>query len=253
MITVQNLSYAVKGKPLLHALTMQVARGETLGLIGPNGSGKSTLLRLLAGLLRPATGRVHLQGRPLDTLTRRAIAQQVALVEQHADTAEKLTARQAVELGRTPWLTALSPWSEADDSIVSAALATVAMQDHATRPWATLSGGERQRLHIARALAQRPELLLLDEPTNHLDIRHQLSILRLVSSLPVTSVIALHDLNQAMGCDRVAVLHQGRLLAIGPPADVLTPACLRDVFGVMARSLTDPADGSTHLRFAPIA
>jgi iron complex transport system ATP-binding protein len=117
------------------------------------------------------------------------------------------------------------------------------------RTWRSLSGGERQRVHIARALAQRPQILLLDEPTNHLDIQHQLSILQVVHALPVTTVIALHDLNQALTCDRLAVLERGRLVALGAPVEVLTPKRLQDTFGVQAHYLVDPYDGAQILRF----
>ena len=119
----------------------------------------------------------------------------------------------------------------------------------ADAPWATLSGGERQRISIARALAQRPRLLLLDEPTNHLDIHHQLSLLRLIAGLPVTVIVALHDLNQAMGCDRLGVMAGGRMVASGPPAAVLDDARLAGTFRVGARRLTDPVDAATLLRF----
>ncbi|MNF94718.1 Hemin import ATP-binding protein HmuV [compost metagenome] len=103
-------------------------------------------------------------------------------------------------------------------------------------------------MHIARALAQRPRILLLDEPTNHLDIQHQLAILQVVHALPVTTVIALHDLNQALACDRLAVLEKGRLVALGKPMEVLTPQRLLDTFGVHAHYLIDPFDGAQILR-----
>ena len=120
------------------------------------------------------------------------------------------------------------------------------------RAWRNLSGGERQRVHIARALAQRPQILLLDEPTNHLDIQHQLTILKGVQDLPVTTLIALHDLNQALTCDRLAVLDRGRLVALGKPLEVLTPQRLHETFGVQAHYLTDPFDGAQILRLRPI-
>jgi iron complex transport system ATP-binding protein len=144
---------------------------------------------------------------------------------------------------------ALSPWSAADDAIVDQALQAVGMAHLAQRLWHSLSGGERQRVHIARALAQRPQVLLLDEPTNHLDIQHQLSLLQQVQALPVTTLVALHDLNQALTCDRVAVLDQGRLVALGKPEAVLTPERLLSTFGVHAHYLTDPFDGARILRF----
>jgi iron complex transport system ATP-binding protein len=172
----------------------------------------------------------------------------MAVVEQHAQTGDAISLLEAVELGRTPWLSALTPWSDDDDRIVAQAIADVHLQHLAHRAWHTLSGGEQQRGHIARALAQRPQVLLLDEPTNHLDIQQQLSILRLVQDLPVTTVVALHDLNQALGCDRLAVMDGGRLVALGSPFDVLSPELLGDVFGVRGHWLVDPYDGARLLR-----
>ena len=249
LLEAERLGWSVRGRALVDDVSLQVAEGEMLGLVGPNGSGKSTLLRLLSGVLAPHRGSVRLDGRPLAALGRRAVAQMLAVVSQQVESADRLTVRDAVELGRTPFLSALRPWAAADDAAVNAALAAVDMLELAARDWATLSGGERQRAHIARALAQQPRLLLLDEPTNHLDIHHQLDILHLVASLPVTSVVALHDLNQAMRCDRVLVMQAGRAVALGPPAAVLTPALLRRVFDVRAAFITDPADGHAVIRF----
>ena len=248
-ITARRLGWSAGGRAIVAEVSLEIAPGETFGLVGPNGSGKSTLLRLLAGLAPRATGEVLLDGAPLGGLGRREIARRVALVEQQAETAEAITVRDAVELGRTPWLDALAPFSAADSQIVEGALAAVGMAAMAGRVWSTLSGGERQRVHIARALAQRPRALLLDEPTNHLDIHHQISLLRLATRVPATVVMALHDLNQAMGCDRLGVMAEGRLIASGPPAEVLTPALLREVFRVRATPLRDPADGATLFRF----
>lgn len=244
-----GLGFKVRDAQLLHDVNLQVQRGETLGIVGPNGSGKSTLLKLLAGLRAPSQGEVHLGNTALKRLPRRDIARQLAVVEQQADTSDAINVFDAVALGRTPWLSALSPWSNTDTAIVQQALADVDATHLSTRNWRSLSGGERQRVHIARALAQRPQLLLLDEPTNHLDIQHQLTLLGLVQALPVTTLIALHDLNQALTCDRLAVLERGRLVALGAPLQVLTPARLRDTFGVQAHYLTDPFDGAQVLRF----
>ncbi|WJS86959.1 ABC transporter ATP-binding protein [Paracoccus sp. TOH] len=243
------LGWKAGPRRIVEDVTLEIASGETFGLIGPNGSGKSTLLRLIAGLLPRAEGEVRLDGTSLSRLSRRQIARRIALVEQQADTDESLSVRAAVELGRTPWLSALQPLGAADAQIVDQALAAVGMAQMTGAHWPTLSGGERQRVHIARALAQRPRLLLLDEPTNHLDIHHQLALLRLVDRLPVTVILALHDLNQAMGCDRLGVMADGRLIACGRPRDVLTPARLARTFRVGATALTDPADHATLLRF----
>ncbi|BES73614.1 ABC transporter ATP-binding protein [Marinobacter nanhaiticus D15-8W] len=245
----EHLHWSVHGRKLLADVSLAIEPGETFGLIGPNGSGKTTLLRLLAGLRKPRQGRVLLNDRSLIGMHQREIAQSIALVEQQAETTERLTVRQAVELGRTPFLSALRQWSDRDESIVSQALTDVDMLHFADRLWHTLSGGERQRVHIARALAQQPKILLLDEPTNHLDVHHQLSILTLVRQLPMTVVIALHDLNQAMDCDRLAAMEGGRLVALGTPSEVLTTERLRRTFGVQADIIDDPVDGSRIMRF----
>ncbi|MEE5145001.1 ABC transporter ATP-binding protein [Pseudomonas alliivorans] len=243
-----GLGYSVRGATLLRDVDLSIAQGETLGIVGPNGSGKSTLLKLLSGIHEPSSGQVTIGERPLSSLNRRDIARALAVVEQQAETSDAITVLDAVELGRTPWLSALAPWSDNDDRIVRQALVDVDMLPFIKRAWHTLSGGERQRVHIARALAQRPGILLLDEPTNHLDIQHQLTILGLVKALPVTTVIALHDLNQALDCDRVVIMEKGRMVALGAPAEVLTPERLLDTFGVIGRWLTDPFDGSRILR-----
>lgn len=247
-----NLSWSIKGTPIVQGVDLNVRPGETLGLVGPNGSGKSTLIKLLSGLLQPEAGEVYLNGHRLAGMRRRDIAQSLAVVEQHADTTDAVSVVDAVELGRTPWLSALAPWSAVDDAIVSQALEQVDADHLRDRPWQGLSGGERQRVHIARALAQKPSVLLLDEPTNHLDIAHQLAIFELIRSLSLTTLIALHDLNQALGCDRVGVMEAGRLVALGRPQEVLTPQCLKQTFGVEAHYLTDPVDGSRLLHLRPV-
>ena len=236
------------GRAILDGIDLTLVPGERLGIVGPNGSGKSTLLRLLAGIDRPSRGSVTLGGACMRRLSRRAVARRLAFVEQRAETADRLTVRDAVELGRTPHLDALRPFGPVDAAVVDAALARVDMAPLADRLWHTLSGGERQRAHIARALAQEPEVLLLDEPTNHLDIRHQIALLALIRRLGVTAVMALHDLNHAcLCCDRVLILRAGRAMALGPPAEVLTPARIRAVFGVEVVVHIDPEDGARSL------
>ncbi|MFG3258620.1 ABC transporter ATP-binding protein [Streptomyces sp. NPDC048172] len=236
------------GRLLVDGVTLALRPGETVGLLGPNGSGKSTLLRLLSGVLAASTGVVTLDGRPLPEVGRRATARRVAAVEQHAHTRTELTVRDVVALGRIPHRRAWSPAPDPGAPAVTAALARTGLTDRAAQSWHTLSGGERQRAQIARALAQEPRELLLDEPTNHLDIQHQLDLLDLVVSLPVTTVIALHDLNlAAMYCDRLLVLRDGRTVAEGTPADVLTPSLVQDVYGV--RTEITHAPGHPVIRF----
>jgi iron complex transport system ATP-binding protein len=243
-LSARNVTWSAGATPILRGVTLDVMPGEFLGIVGPNGSGKTSLLSLLAGVRRPRSGEVLLAGVPCHRLGRREVARRLALVEQQAETAESITARQAVELGRTPHLGALTPGAPADDAIVDRVLDEVGMRPFAGRIWQTLSGGERQRLHIARALAQEPSILLLDEPTNHLDISHQIGLLQLVQEQSLTVVAALHDLNHAaMFCTRIAIMQAGRIVAVGRPGAVLTAELILDVFGVQAEVETDDEGG----------
>ncbi|MEU0375952.1 ABC transporter ATP-binding protein [Streptomyces cyaneofuscatus] len=240
------------GRLILDGVDITPPPGATVGLIGPNGSGKSTLLRILAGLLAPDTGTVTLDGDPLAALGRRTVARRIAVVDQHAVTQVDLSVLDVVRLGRIPHRRAWSAPDRADEEAVTYALRRTGLTDRAAQSWHTLSGGERQRVQIARALAQQPRELLLDEPTNHLDIQHQLELLALVAELPLTSVIALHDLNlAAMFCDRITVMKAGRVIAGGTPAEVITEELIEDVYGVRAVVTPDGPDGRPSVRFLP--
>ncbi|EWS79676.1 histidinol phosphatase [Brachybacterium phenoliresistens] len=239
-----RVSWRRGGALVVDGVTLAPQPGQTVGLLGPNGSGKSSLLRLLQGVSRPDAGTVLLDDEPIQAQGRRAVARRVAAVTQHAETDTDITVHDVVRLGRTPHRSLFGGGSAADETAIRAALDRVGLTDKADRLWRTLSGGERQRAHIARALAQEPRELLLDEPTNHLDIRHQLDLLHLVSTLEVTSIVAIHDLNlAAMFCDAVLVLDRGRAVAAGTPAQVLTPQLIREVYEVEAEVTHDPATG----------
>ncbi len=248
-----GVTRSVQGQAIVSDISLTLRPGETLGLIGPNGSGKSTLLNMMAGLVQPSRGEVRLAGQSMARLRRREIARTVAFVAQQAETSDRICVRDAVELGRTPWLDALRPWGPEDDEAVSEALSAVGMLDMAWRDWSTLSGGERQRIHIARAHAQRPQVLILDEPTNHLDIYHQIGILDLINTLPVTTLIALHDLHHALHCDRLMAMKAGRCVALGPPTEVLTTALIREIFAVEAELISHPTGGGPVLAFQRLA
>lgn len=243
-----QVSWTRSGRLVLDDVAVEPAPGATVGLLGPNGSGKSSLLKLLAGVDRPSSGTVHLDGEPLARMPRRALARRVAMVSQHSETELHITVRDVVRLGRIPYTGTIG--ADPDGAAaVDAALAATGLRDMTDRYWHMLSGGERQRVQIARALAQDPDHLLLDEPTNHLDIAHQLEILALVRQLDVTTVVALHDLNlAAMFCDHVVVLSGGRIVASGTPAEVLTERLIGAVYGVRCRVSVE--DGLPHVRFA---
>ncbi|MEU4508174.1 ABC transporter ATP-binding protein [Nonomuraea wenchangensis] len=245
-----DVRWTAQGRPIVDGITVDFPPGGLTGLLGPNGSGKSTFLRLLAGLLRPRGGTVLLDGHDLDGLPRRDVARRLAVVAQEVSTDAELTVLEVALLGRIPHHRRLAA-PTGDDDLVRARRALrrcgVAGLEH--RRWSTLSGGERQRVNIARALAQEPTELLLDEPTNHLDIAHQLALLDLLTATPVTVVTALHDLNlAAQYCDQLLLLHEGRLVAAGPPGQVLTEETVERVYQVQAE-ITRSAAGHPSLRF----
>ncbi|NEA89924.1 ABC transporter ATP-binding protein [Streptomyces sp. SID7958] len=249
-LAADRVSRALDGRLIVDGVSLTPRPGSVTGVLGPNGSGKSTLLRLLSGVLAPASGIVTLDGRPLGDWGRRAVARRVAVVEQHSDTLVELTVLDVVRLGRIPHRRAWTPATAADEEAVRSALERTGLTGRADQPWHTLSGGERQRVQIARALAQEPRELLLDEPTNHLDIQHQLDLLKLIVELPVTSVVALHDLNlAAMYCDQVVVLRGGRVVAAGTPGDTLTEPLIADVYGVRTEVTRSGPGDRPHIRF----
>ena len=251
-----RVTISVGGSVLVDGVDCSVPRGSLTALVGPNGAGKSTLLRSLAAIVRPDSGSVHFEDENLLTLSRRDRARTAAIVEQDASTEVALTVRAVVELGRLPHQ---SLWRDDDTdaaTIVTAALDAVGMADFEPRNFSTLSGGERQRIMLARALAQQPRLLVLDEPTNHLDIGAQLDVLGLLQRLAgqgVTVLAALHDLGLAATyADHVIVLRAGQVVAAGPTASTLTPALIRDVYGVDANILTNPATGRPIIAFSAL-
>jgi len=257
-LTIAGVRTRLGGQWVIDGIDATPPEGALTGLLGPNGAGKTTLLRLVAGLLVPEHGAVLVgpdapdadaEPVPVHTLGRRARARRIALLEQESASAVPLTVREVVSLGRIPYRTL---WGADDDGgAVGRALEHAQASHLADRPWSELSGGEQQRVHIARALAQEPELLLLDEPTNHLDVSAQLNLLAFVRDLRVTTIAALHDLNLAAAfCEHVLVLSRGRLAAAGHPREVLTPGLVREVYGVECDVLTNPRTGRPVIAFS---
>lgn len=247
-IDAQAVTFSVEARRLLDRVDLQAKRGQFVGLIGPNGAGKSTLLRAISSVLRIEEGVISLEGEDLRSLSAKRIASTLALVPQIAPYTQGFTTFELVLMGRYPHLGRLQVEGEDDDRIAGEAMRLTETDRFAERTLDTLSGGERQRVFIARALAQEPRVLLLDEPTSNLDILHQLKIMTLVRELVddgLTAVAAIHDLNLAARfCDRLVVLAEGRVLAEGPAADVLTPGTIEDAFGVRSEVYCDPATGA---------
>jgi len=238
-------------RDVLRSVDLSLARGDLVALVGTNGSGKTTLLRLLTGLLRPDAGVVRFEGRPVAAWRRVDLARRVAVLPQQLDLPVGFRVAELVGMGRAPHARRLFASTEADERAVARALVDAGALELADRFAEELSGGERQRLLVAMALAQEPDLLLLDEPTLHLDLAHQVALLgairRLRGQRGLTVLAVLHDLNLAAAfAPRVAILDEGRVVADGPPAEVLTPDLVRRVFGVHVDEARTP-DGRRHL------
>ncbi|RPI93196.1 MAG: ABC transporter ATP-binding protein [Chloroflexi bacterium] len=248
MLQVNSLSVSYDSRVVLKDLTFSVEAGEILGVIGPNGAGKTTLIRALSGVVVPSMGEVRVGGTPLERLKPGERARRVAVVPQARSLPPAFTGWELVLLGRTPHLNWLGHVSRCDEERVRQALERARALDLAPRRLGELSGGEQQRLLLARALAQEAPLLLLDEPTTHLDLQYQFSLLDQVRDLArsekLAVVIAIHDLNLVSRyADRVALLVEGELRALGRPADVLQPELLGQVYNLPLQVLHNTASG----------
>ena len=260
MLRVDDVSFEytkgpLTGPPVLDHVSIDIARGAVVGIIGPNGSGKTTLLRLLSGTRRPSAGQILIDEVPLQHLTRRAVAQRLAVVPQETQLAFDYTVLEMVLMGRHPHLKLFE--LEGPDDFATArdalqATGTAALED---RLFSTLSGGEKQRVVIAAALAQSSEILLLDEPTASLDLGYQLEVASLVTRLNhergVTIVVSTHDLNLAATiCHQIVMLRRGRVIASGSTTEVFTPDNIRQLYDVEADVQRHQPSG--HLVVVPV-
>jgi len=248
-IALEGVSFSYGENEVLSAVTFALGSGEFVGIIGPNGSGKSTLLRIMAGILRPSSGVVTMAGRPMQNLSRREIARSVAVVPQETTFVFPFTALEVVLMGRSPHLGRFGIEGEDDLEVARQAMEATDTWFLRDRTMEEVSGGEKQRVIVARALAQKPEILLLDEPTNALDIRHQVDIYQLLQRLHdesgLTIVLISHDLNlSARACERLILLHRGRIQCDGGPDEVITSALLSEVYETELEVHTDPATGA---------
>lgn len=250
-LELDGISVVTEGRSLVRDLSLEVGSGRVVGLVGPNGSGKSTALRCVYRALRPSSGAVRVGGDDLSRLTMRRSAQTVAAMTQDGAVDLDFTVEEVVALGRAPHLRGNQALGRRERELCERVMERLDIAHLARRGVLTLSGGERQRVLLARALVQEPRILVLDEPTNHLDVRHQIELLSLLRGSGLTVLVVLHDLNlAAAACDRVGVLRGGRLVAAGPPADVLTPELVDEVFGVRATIVPHPLTGAPQLLYS---
>ena len=246
-IRLDNVSVSYGGDPVVDSLSLDVAAGAWLGLIGPNGAGKSTLLRAVAGLVG-YEGTIHLGDEPAGGLSRRAIAQKVALVPQRPYLPDAMEVAEYVLMGRTPYIPYFSSEGKRDLEIVREVINSLELSHLTDRRLGHLSGGEAQRVVLARALAQEAPVLLLDEPTSALDVGHQQQVLEMVDVLrgqhELTVLSAMHDLTQASQfADALVMMDRGKAVVSGTPAEVLTESSIREHYGASVRVLPDGDGG----------
>ncbi len=237
-LAAKNLSLQRGKRIVLDGVDLTMRPGELVLLAGRNGAGKSTLMRLLLGAERPAKGTVTLHDRPLAEWPALARARELAFVPQEAESHFEFTGRELVTMGRHPHRARSMSLQPDDFAAVERALSAVDALPFADRAVTTLSSGEQRRIAVARALATEAQLLLLDEPTSNLDLEHALQLVVLLKKLAAAGrgvLIASHDLNLlARHCDRVVLLHEGRVFADAPPEQAFSVANMATVFGVQS-------------------
>lgn len=234
-LIVENLTFSHGVKKIIDDISLHVKKGEFVGIIGPNGSGKSTILKNIYRTLKPDAGTSLLDGENLYNMSRRKTAKKIGVLGQENHISFDFKVEEMVAMGRSPHKGMFARDTEEDQKIIYNALKKTGVESMAKTNYLNLSGGEKQRVLIARVLAQETDFLILDEPTNHLDINYQLQMFDSIRELGVTVLAAIHDLNlAALYCDRIYVIHKGRLYKAGKPEDTLTEETLLEVFGIHA-------------------
>ncbi|MDP4004319.1 ABC transporter ATP-binding protein [Methylobacterium sp. NEAU K] len=236
LLRVRDLAFGYGARTVGTGVSFGLEAGEVLCLLGPNGGGKTTLFKTLLGLLPPRGGRVSLDGADLFRLSRTEVARRIAYVPQAHAAFFPFTVREVVVMGRASRLGPFSTPGPSDEAAAQRALATLGIQHLSETTYTEISGGERQLVLIARALSGEPRLLMMDEPTASLDFGNQARVLTQVRRLAqagIAVMLSTHDPGHALLCaDRVLALHDGGLAACGPPAETVTPALLRLIYGV---------------------
>ncbi len=247
-LSARDITLGYGDRIVASGLDLDVPDGRFTAVVGANACGKSTMLRALVRLLPPSAGAVLLDGRDVADLRPKALAREVGFLPQGLEVPENIRSRQLVARGRYPHQSIWSTWSAEDERAVDAALAAAGATELADREVDSLSGGQRQRVWIAMVLAQETGHLLLDEPTTFLDLTHQYQLLRMLAELRDagrTVVAVLHDINQACRyADHLVAMKDGRIVAAGPPTEVVDAGLMADVFDLPCIVVPDPVTGT---------
>lgn len=245
-LTIRELSTSYGNRQILHRISATILPGELVALIGPNGAGKSTIIKAISGIIPIDSGTVFIDGQNLLKMNEQSRAKLVAVIPQARNLPPAFTTREIVLMGRTPYVGWLGKVSHQDEQIADLAMQRTNVDVLADRRMNELSGGEQQRVLVARAIAQNPRLLLLDEPTTHLDIQYQISLLDIIAGLAhhdhLAILMAIHDLNMAAHyADKVILLVNGDIIAIGKPSEVMSPETLSTAYHVPISIHSNPA------------
>ncbi|MFH2057993.1 MAG: ABC transporter ATP-binding protein [Pseudomonadota bacterium] len=245
MLKILNISASYQDFPVLEDICFNINSKLFYGIIGPNGAGKTTLLKIMTGIKRPEAGEVQLKGKNIRNLANKEIAKIMAVVPQSSFIPPMFTVEEVVSMGRYPFLQLRFSDTKEDRAFVDAAIEKTGIHTFRSKMISELSGGQRQEVIIARALAQTPQILMLDEPTANLDIKHQMKILGLTAALVknegLAAVMVIHDLNLAARfCDLLILLCDKKIIAMGSPETVLTPAHLKIAYGVDTAVIENP-------------
>ncbi|MFD9338901.1 ABC transporter ATP-binding protein [Streptomyces sp. NPDC060028] len=248
-LTAENVTLGYDQRVIAENLSVEIPDNSFTVIVGPNACGKSTLLRALSRMLKPSAGRVLLDGQAIGSMPAKKVAKTLGLLPQSSIAPDGITVADLVSRGRYPHQGLLRQWSAQDERIVGESMASTGVAELADRAVDELSGGQRQRVWIAMALAQQTPLLLLDEPTTYLDIQHQIDVLDLCAELHEnqgrTLVAVLHDLNHAARyATHLIAMRDGKVVAEGPPAEVVTAGLVEEVFGLRCQIIDDPETGT---------
>lgn len=236
MVVVEGLWKLYGEKQVLKDISFTVQKGECLGIIGPNGSGKSTLLKLMSGVEGVTKGRIKIDGREMERYSRKELAKWLAVLQQEALPPVGFPVKEVIEMGRHPFQNWLGREEIEVEALIDTILEKLSLTHLKERQLESLSGGERQRVALGKTMAQEPKLLMLDEPTTYLDIGHQILLMDRISEWQLeeamTVIAVLHDLNlAALYCDRLLLLHQGSVVEIGKPREIIRTDLIKQVYG----------------------